>query len=264
MRADLRERAVEHTSPAPSRWPRLLRLGIVELIVATIGYVVYSLSTGAAYGHEALAFRNAGRLIDLERWLGILHERQLQRLILTHRWLVQGFNAIYIWGHLPLIIVVIVWLFAFHRRRYRIFRNALLISGGIALIVFYFVPVAPPRLIPGLRIQDTAALISPVYNTVEPKVFFNPYAAVPSMHIAWDLLLGIALVWCSRRLLLRSFGAILPVGMLIAVVMTGNHYILDGIAGAIVGLAGLGIALWFEHLQLGFGISGARLPAEQA
>lgn len=241
-----------------------MRLGIVELLVAVIGYVAYSLSTGAAYGHKALAFRNARRLIDLERWLHILHERQIQSLILPYRWLVQLFNAIYIWGHLPLIIVVVVWLFAFHRRRYRVIRNALLISGGIALILFYFVPVAPPRLIPGLRLQDTAALISPVYDTVEPKVFFNPYAAVPSMHIAWDLLMGIALVWCSRYLLLRAFGAILPFGMLVAVVMTGNHYILDGVAGAVVGLVSLGIALWFEHLRLGWGISGARLPADEA
>jgi membrane-associated phospholipid phosphatase len=261
MRTELDALVVEHAAPPPPRWPRVLRLGLIELLVAAIGYVVYSLSTGAAYGHKALAFRNATRVIDLERWLHLLHERQLQSLILPYRWLVQVFNAIYMWGHLPLIILVLVWLFVLHRRQYRVIRNALLISGGIALIIFYLVPVAPPRLVPGLHLQDTAALISPVYDTVEPKIFFNPYAAMPSMHIGWDLLIGIALVWCSRNDVLRLFGALLPLGMLVAVVMTGNHYVLDGLAGAVIGLVGLAIALWFEHLRLGFGISGAALPS---
>ncbi|MGI8552996.1 MAG: phosphatase PAP2 family protein [Dehalococcoidia bacterium] len=253
------------TSPVVrSRRPHLLRLGLVELLVAAIGYIAYSLSTGAVYGHRALAFRNAARVIDFERSLGLLHERQIQSLVLPHQWLLQTFNAIYIWGHLPLLIAVAVWLFVCHRRGYRVIRNAILISGGIGLILFYGFPVAPPRLIPSLHIVDTAALIAPVYNAVEPKVFFNPYAAIPSMHIGWDLLIGLGLLWCSRSILLRWFGALLPLGMLLAVIVTGNHYVVDGLAGAVVGVAALAGALGIERLGIGYGLSGASLADEDA
>lgn len=255
MATDLREPAIGQMSPSP-RWQRIVLLGLIELLVAAAGYLVYSLSTGAVHEHQALAFHNASRVIAFEQGLHLFQEARLQSLVLPHMWLVQTFNAIYMWGHLPLIIVTVVWLFLFHRDRYRTFRNALLISGAIALIVFFLFPVAPPRLVPGLNLKDTAALISPVYDTVEPKVFFNPYAAMPSMHIAWDLLLGISFIWCSRQLWLRWFGVILPAGMLFAVVVTGNHYIVDGVAGALLGLLGLAIALEMEHLRLGHGLTG--------
>jgi membrane-associated phospholipid phosphatase len=263
MSVDSVDVAANHVPVARTTRLSLLRTGLVELLVAATGYVAYSLSCGAVHGRQTLAFDNADRVIAFERWMRILVERQVQAPELSHGWLVQLFNGIYIWGHLPLIIAVAVWLFAFHRSRYRIIRNAVLISGGIALIIFYLLPVAPPRLVPSLHITDTAALISPVYDTVEPKVFFNAYAAIPSMHIAWDLLMGIALVWCSRRAVLRAFGALLPFGMLVAVVVTGNHYIVDGLAGALVGLAGLALAMGMEHWKLGHGITNAE-PARQA
>jgi membrane-associated phospholipid phosphatase len=257
MSADSIEVMPEPALMAPTSRLRLLWTGLAELLVAATGYIAYSLSCGAVHGRQALAFDDAARVIALERGMRILVEQRIQVPELSHGWLVQFFNGVYMWGHLPLIIAVAVWLFAFHRSHYRIIRNAVLISGGIALIIFYFFPVAPPRLVQSLHIVDTAALISPVYDTVEPKVFFNAYAAVPSMHIAWDLLMGIALVWCSRRALARVFGALLPFGMLLAVVVTGNHYIVDGIAGAIVGLAGLTLALWMERLNIGHGITAS-------
>lgn len=261
MSVDLNEE-VATEAVGPAQWPRRLRLAVAELMVAAIGYIVYSLSCGAVHQHQALAFQNAASVVSFERRLGILHEQQLQAMILPHSWLVQAFNAVYMWGHLPLIIALAVWLFIYHRRHYRLIRNALLISGGIALLLFYGFPLAPPRLVPGLHLVDTAAMISPVYDTVEPKVFFNPYAAMPSMHIGWDLLMGLGLVLCSSKAFLRWCGGLLPFFMLFAVVVTGNHYIVDGLAGAIVGLAGLAAGLWIEHLRLGYGISGASLGSE--
>lgn len=236
---------------------RFVRLGLIEFGVVAIAYLAYSLSCGSVHAHREPAFANAARIISLEGAWHLLVERQMQLPVLSHGWLVQTFNAIYMWGHLPLILTVGVWLFLCHQRRYRVVRNAVLISGGLALVGFYALPVAPPRLIPSLHIVDTAAMISPVYDTVEPKVFFNPYAAIPSMHIAWDLLMGIALTWSARSIPVRWLGALLPLGMLIAVIVTGNHYVVDGLLGALVGLLGLAIALAFERTRLGHGITGA-------
>jgi membrane-associated phospholipid phosphatase len=232
-----------------------MRRGIAEVFLAVAAYIAYSLSCGAVPAHRDLAFANADRVIALEGWMRILVERQMQLPVLPHAWLVQVFNAIYMWGHLPLIIAVLAWLFIWYRPQYRLMRNAMLVSGAIGLILFYGVPLAPPRLVPSLHIVDTAALIAPVYDTVEPKVFFNPYAAMPSMHIAWDLLMGLAVVWCARSYVTRWFGALLPVAMLAAVVITGNHYLVDGIAGAAVGLVGLGAAVGMQILAVGGGVT---------
>jgi membrane-associated phospholipid phosphatase len=235
----------------------LALVALIELLVAAAGYLIYSLSCGAVHQHQALAFQNAGRVVHFEQSAGLFFERRLQAPLLPHAWLLQTFNAIYMWGHLPLVIVVAVWLFAFHRPQYRVIRNAVLISGGLALIVFYAFPVAPPRLVPGLHVVDTAAMISPVYDTVEPKVFFNPYAAMPSMHIGWDLLMGAGLVWAATFRPLRWFGALLPFAMLLAVVVTGNHYVVDGLAGAVIGASGLWLALGLERLRVGHGVTAA-------
>lgn len=261
MSVETAERALE-TRPAfaPARG-RLARIAFIEFAVAAIGYLVYSLTCGAVHQHQALALANAGRIIGFERSIGLLVEHQLQAPVLANGLVLQMFNGIYMWGHLPLVLAVAVWLFAYHRAQYRVIRNAVLISGGLALIVFYLFPLAPPRLVPSLGLVDTAALISPVYDTVEPKIFFNPYAAMPSMHIGWDLLMGIALVWCSTHRSLRWFGALLPLGMLVAIVVTGNHYVVDGFAGALFGLAGLLGALLLERMQVGHGVTTASRPA---
>jgi membrane-associated phospholipid phosphatase len=236
---------------------RFAGTALVELAVAAIGYIVYSLTCGAVRGHQTIAFSNAQLTVEFERATGILIERQMQAPILAHYWLLQAFNSIYMFGHLPLVIVVALWTFAFHRPQYRVIRNAVLISGGIALIIFFVFPLAPPRLVPSLGLADTAAMVSPVYDTVEPKVFFNPYAAMPSMHIGWDVLMGFALIWCASYPFVRWAGAVLPIGMIFAIVVTGNHYVVDGLAGAAVGFFGLLIALALEQMKLGYGITTA-------
>jgi membrane-associated phospholipid phosphatase len=259
MTVDLAEPASAEPNARRAILPklRLAGIAIVELGVAATGYLVYSLTCGAVRGHQAIAFRNAQQVVDFERVTGLLVERHLQAPILAHSWLLQTFNSIYMFGHLPLVVAVALWTFVFHRAHYRVIRNAVLISGGIALIIFYVFPLAPPRLVPSLGLVDTAAMVSPVYDTVEPKVFFNPYAAMPSMHIGWDLLMGFALVSCASWRAVRWTGALLPVGMLFAIVVTGNHYVVDGLAGAAVGAFGLTIALVMEQLKLGYGITTA-------
>src|SRR5262249_6670345 len=137
--------------------------------VATCGYVVYSLSVGAVqwagatHARESLAIQDAWHLIDFERLIGMFREHDLQSLIIGNDAAMQLFNGVYMWAHLPLIITLAVWLYVFHRPDFRETRNAVLISGAIALVVFQLFPVAPPRLVPGLHFVDTAAKVSGVY-----------------------------------------------------------------------------------------------------
>lgn len=224
-----------------------------QLFVAAGGYIAYSLSVGAVQwagaikARESIAVANARHIIDLERTLGIFDERHLQSLIVDNDLLMQVFNAIYMWAHLPLIIAIAVWLYVRHRAHFRLTRNAVLISGAIALLLFQIVPVAPPRLVPGLGFVDTAARVSGVYDTVEPKVFFNPYAAVPSMHVGWVLLMGLTVWQYAGWRRLAWLGLALPALMAVAVVVTGNHYLFDAASGVATALIGLWLAAFAER-----------------
>ncbi len=224
-----------------------------QLFIAACGYVAYSVSVGAVQwlgadkARESIAIANAGHIIDFERMAGIFREQRLQAVIVDNDALMQVFNSIYMWAHLPLIILIAVWLYWRHRPHFRVTRNALLVSGAIALLIFQVFPVAPPRLMPGLHFVDTAARVSGVYDTVEPKVFFNPYAAVPSMHVGWVLIMGLTIWQFAGEHRLAWMGLALPFLMAIAVIVTGNHYFFDVVTGILASLAGLGIAQYAER-----------------
>jgi hypothetical protein len=184
-------------------------------------------------------------IIRVEQSLGIFWEVQLQSWVLSYGWLVSFLNAFYLYGHLPIIGALAVWMYFWHRPQYLVMRNAFLISGAIALIFYVNFPTAPPRLLPhelGYGFVDT---IFQEYNKSRPDTpswFVNEYAAFPSMHIGWNLLVGISLWLATRNAFMRAFGVLMPFTMFCVIILTGNHYLLDALAGILVMLIGLGIA----------------------
>ena len=157
-------------------------------------------------------------------------------------------NWVYFWGHMPLVILLAVWLYIWHRRAYRLTRNAFLASGAIAVVIYGLYPVAPPRLIPFAGFIDTMAAFDRVgYNAQEAEAWVNEYAAVPSLHFGWSMLLGVVVAVVGKHPLAWAFGAIWPAAMFFSVVLTGNHFIVDAVAGAVVSFAGLGVAFAIER-----------------
>ena len=211
-----------------------------EILFIVPAYALYQLVRGNVGGDAGAAFDNATRLISVERRLGIFHEAFLQQLILPKDWMVDAFNYIYIYGHLPVIIAVAIWLYVAHRHNYAFFRNAFLISGLIALIGFATMPLAPPRYMPEFGFTDTIINAKSYYVLQSPKIV-NQYAAMPSLHFGWDLLVAVAIFVNSRARLIRGVTLFLPFLTLGGIVLTGNHYFLDAVAGALV--AGLGLAI---------------------
>jgi membrane-associated phospholipid phosphatase len=191
-------------------------------------------SVGAAVDHGLAIFR-------IERVLGIAWEHDLQAEMLPHAWLVDLANWIYIWGHWPVIAIAAVALFSFRRDRYRLLRNAVLISGAIGFLFFALLPTAPPRLV-DVGLVDTIVDQSSSYRALQPPSVTNQYAAMPSLHFGWNLLVGIVLFATTRSLLLRSFAVVMPVAMALSVVATANHWVLDVVVGGTVVLAGLLLA----------------------
>ena len=185
-------------------------------------------------------------IISIEKSIGIFWEVEIQGWVLGYQWLVEFFNYYYLFGHLPVIGVLAVWLYLWHKPQYLLMRNAFLLSGAVALIFYVNFPTAPPRLLPdsyGFGFVDT---IFDQYNTGRPGTlgaFVNEYAAFPSMHIGWNMLSGIAVWLASRNIFVRIFAVSMPAVMMADIIFTGNHYIIDALAGTVVMLLGLGIAI---------------------
>lgn len=204
--------------------------------------LVYFSVRSLTEGSRAQAIENARDLVRFQDWLGIGWETTMQSWIEGSQTMITLANWAYIYGHWPFIAIVGVWLMWAHPHDYRLTRNAFLISGGIGMVIFAFYPVAPPRLL-DLGLVDTVTEHSHAYRVLQPPAFTNQYAALPSLHFGWNLLIGIALVRVSERWWVELIGWLSPVIMFFATILTANHFIIDAIAGAIVALTGLAAAV---------------------
>jgi PAP2 superfamily protein len=209
-----------------------------EAAVVISAYFLYFLIRSATEGRADEAIARALSLGELEETLGIAVEVEMQALILEREWLVDLANGIYIGLHWPLIAAIALWLYHDHTKRYFTYRNAVLVSGAMGLIVFATLPMAPPRLADPEFI-DTVVERSNAYRVMQPPGLTNQYAAMPSLHLGWNLLMSIALIRESRHVALQIVGYGTPVLMFLAMVMTANHYVLDGVVGVAVVIAAL-------------------------
>ncbi len=208
---------------------------ISELLLLLPAIRFYFVIRGEVDARASDAIHNAQQIIDLERRLGIFIEPELQQRMLRSETLETVMNWVYIWLHWPVVTVTMIWLVVRRPPRvFAVYRNAFLISGAIGMIVFALYPVAPPRLIPGFGFDDTILDHSRSYRVLQPPALTNPFAAMPSLHVGWNLLVGIAIAREVRNLPLRIFGVVMPALMFSATVLTANHYILDGIVGGLL------------------------------
>jgi hypothetical protein len=214
--------------------PLLREIALVAAAASTY-FGVRNLTAGA----EAEAFANADRVVRLEERARIAWEEPLQEAALRHDSLVTLLNWIYIWGHWPVIVAATVLLYRARRERYLLLRNAMFLSGGIGFLFFALLPVAPPRLVDPSLI-DTVTLHSDAYRALQPPGLTNQYAAFPSLHFGWNVLVGVAVWGATRNVLLRLLSILGPAAMAGAVVLTANHYVLDLVGGLVVVL----FALW--------------------
>jgi hypothetical protein len=221
------------------------RRGLRELALVLVVTMLYYATRGLAIGQERAALANARGLLDLERRLGLAHELGFNRWVGAHAQVAGALNAVYTYLHLPVLIAFAVWVYRRHQAAYPAIRNAFLGSAALGLTVYALLPLAPPRLLPDLGYTDTLAGFSNIhFETGAIDLFYNPYAAMPSLHFGWSLLVGIGLCRLGRRAPTRCAGLALPGLMLVAIVGTGNHFFLDAIGGALTMGLGLLLARW--------------------
>lgn len=186
-------------------------------------------------GSEAASSRNAERLIDLERSIGLDVEHSIQQLALDHESVRLVGNLSYVWLHWPLLLVVLFILFRNDRLHYRQLRNAMFASGAIGLFLFTLFPMSPPRFMPGFvgTVSDEARRHYLTY----PLGWTNRFAAFPSFHVGWTLIACVALAASLHGGRTRWL-ALIPAGLVgLAVISTGNHYAVDAMTGAVIAAA---------------------------
>jgi hypothetical protein len=222
------------------------RLGFLqEAAIILGGYTLYFLVRGLTEGSVARASSNALRIVEMERALAIYFERSLQEIALRSHEAVTLANWVYMWGHWPVIGAMAIWLYRSHPRQFTLTRNALLISGALGLFFFALIPVAPPRLM-DLGFEDTVVRWSGSYRVLQPPSLVNQYAAFPSLHLGWNVLVMVALYQATRFPHLRVVAFLVPGCMLLAILLTGNHFILDAVGGVALCLVSLHLAKRIE------------------
>ena len=218
-----------------------------EAVLVAAAIVAYFAIRNQTAGSPGAAFTNARRIVDVEEWLDIAWEEAIQASIVGSDVLVTLANWVYIWGHWPVILGTAIALYLFRRDSYFLLRNAIFISGAIGFLLFALVPVAPPRLVPGTGLVDTVTERSDAYRALQPPGLTNQYAAFPSLHLGWNVLVGIVLLLTTTHLAVRALAVAMPFAMGFAVIATANHFVLDVAAGLVVVLAGFAAALVLER-----------------
>ncbi|MFF7775156.1 phosphatase PAP2 family protein [Streptomyces tanashiensis] len=221
--------------PAPDR-PPLLR----EFLLVTALFLVYKFGRLFANGHEARAFRNADRVWDAERAIHLPGEGTVQQLLLHGEPLVRAANTYYAAVHFPATIAFLVWLYWRRPAHYLWSRRVLALLTGAALALHLLMPLAPPRMLAASGLVDTARVYGPsVYGaTPETDSMANQFAAMPSLHFGWALMVAIGLIAATRSHW-RVLWLLHPLLTLLVVVGTANHYWFDALAAAVL----LGLAL---------------------
>jgi hypothetical protein len=225
-----RHRAVR----AAATWAR-------ELTIMLVLYALWQYAGDLSVTQGQGAIDRGRDIWRLERSIGLPSEASTQRLVLGSHDLIRVMNVYYAQVHVAALGVCLVWLFARHRDRYPAIRNVLVLVTGASLLI-QLLPVAPPRLVPGLGLVDTGHVIGPSVYPATAAPGLDQLSAMPSLHVGWALVVAAAVVY-SLRSRWRWLAVVYPAVTWYVVVVTGNHYWADGIVASVLfGLSVLVVA----------------------
>jgi membrane-associated phospholipid phosphatase len=206
-----------------------------QLGLFVVAELSYELVRGIADGERVQAMVNGQNVIALEKSLGSYFEPAFQALFLDHRWVIDFANFVYMNSHFVVTTAFLVWLYIFRNQHFYFVRNMFLVAMALALVGYALLPTAPPRVFDGFT--DTITDYAQVnHDSGLVKVFINPYAAIPSMHCAFALMIGVTGALIARNKISKVAWAVYPVLVLWVVVVTANHFWIDAAAGYLVAI----------------------------
>jgi hypothetical protein len=224
--------------PAARNRPRAWR----ELGLLTTLFVAYSQIRYLTRGDSAAAQLNADRVVSFERRLGFFSERGLQDLALNSEAVIAFLNRYYVGVHFPLTAVFVGWVLLRHAGWYRPIRTWFVTVSAAALAIHIAFPLVPPRMLTSEGFVDTLHQFGPsIYSTDTEHSVANQFAAMPSLHFGWALMVAVGFIAIKRTT--WSLAALVhPLITLLAIVATANHYWLDAaVALALVALCAMAI-----------------------
>jgi hypothetical protein len=246
----------------PQGWFDALR----QLALFASAYYLYRLVRGFVDGDVHTAFNNARTLVDVERGLHLFFEPGLQAWATGESWIVHSASWMYVNSHFTVTITFLVWLYLARNHAFYFVRNMFMVAMALALAGYMLFPTAPPRFLPEWGFTDTVATFFGTSVSQSADVLYNPFAAVPSMHVAFALMIAVPAVKLVKLRALKVLWAIYPVVVTFVVIVTANHFWLDAALGAAVAAA----SAWASSAALARarpdvwswpGPFGARVPA---
>jgi hypothetical protein len=229
--------AVLHVRTPSKRWIWIRDLA-QESAIFSILYATWQRIGGFTTGDTEFAVARGKAIVALERALHFPTEVWTQHLALHSHLIIKFANWYYIVGHAPIMGIFLVWLYTRHRGEFGRWRTTLAV-GSIVGEMIQIIPVAPPRLtLP--TIIDTAHVYGPQVYSSDGAGFAPQLAAMPSLHCVWAITTGLAIFFVAKSRW-RWIGLAHAIVTVLVVVVTGNHYWLDALAGAGLVLLGLGI-----------------------
>ena len=205
---------------------------LLQVALFVGAYYAYRLVRGLVDGRAGAAFDNARSLLHIEQSLGLFFEPGLQDWTERQGWLMDASNWIYVNSHFALTTAFLIWLYVKRNEAFYFVRNMFMVSMAIALVGYVVFPTAPPRFMPEFGFTDSVTKAVGEGAAKGASVLYNPYAAVPSMHVAFALMIAVPGVMLVRSVAAKAFWVAYPLIVTFTVVATANHWWLDAVLGA--------------------------------
>jgi len=214
----------------PNGWLDAIR----QLALFAGAYYLYRIVRGFVDGQAGLAFENARTLVDFERSLGLFFEPGLQTWTRGQEWLLTWANWMYVNSHFVITTTFLIWLYIARNHAFYFVRNMFMVAMGLALVGYMAYPTAPPRFLPEWGFSDSVASFVGENAEQSANVLYNPFAAVPSMHVAFALMIAVPAIFLVKRRIVKVLWGIYPFLVTFVVMVTANHFWLDAALGALV------------------------------
>ncbi len=224
----------------PHGWIDVLR----QLGLFGAAYLAYSVVRGLVEGKASTAFQHARDLIQVERTLHVFVEPSIQAWASGSHALMDFSSWLYVNAQTSITLTALVYLYVRHNRSFYFVRNMFAIAMLIALVGYAVFPTAPPRFLPEWGFTDSVYDLTGMHvshASASMTALFNPYAAVPSMHVAFALMIGWPLGALARTRVASVLWRLYPLLIAFVIVATANHFILDAVLGALTaGVSAIG------------------------
>ncbi|MFN8131868.1 MAG: phosphatase PAP2 family protein [Solirubrobacteraceae bacterium] len=221
-----------------------------QLALFAGAYYGYRFVRGAIDGQAAAAFQNARDIISIERSLHLFVEPSVQAWATSRDAVISFASWMYMNSHFTMTIATLVFIYLFRNSSFYFVRNMFMVAMGLALVGYLVFPTAPPRMLPEWGFTDSVSSFTGIpQDSVTVNALFNPFAAVPSMHVGFSLMLGGSMARLVKPVPLKVAWALYPLVVSFVVIATGNHYWLDALLGALTAVTAYGAATMMARLR---------------